>query len=184
MSRKKINLKKYVFCCPNCNHGFLRNCEKLSRKTSCPKCRTEFIRSEGLANDIDKKRIKENCLAKTKVNGSAAALINISEDIKDEIIHGLQIPNSRSEAAFKARAIEKGWKPHRPSWPDFLIETEFGLIAVEVKSNSDSVSVSQKMTFDLLESNGIPVYLWRNSKGSKGKLIKWNRGLALHKAGY
>lgn len=96
------------------------------------------------------------------------------------VIRGAQIPASRAEAVFKAKAMEKGWKPHRPSWPDFLVETHAGLIAVEVKAN-DAVSAEQKVTFSLLERCGIPVYLWRMKSGTNRRLVKWNNGAAIAK---
>lgn len=100
-----------------------------------------------------------------------------------EAIRGTQIPTSKAEAKFKAKAADKGWVAHRPSWPDFLVETEKGLIAVEVKSRTDSVSKTQILTFNMLEAAGIPVYIWRDAKESNGALVKWENGLALVKVG-
>lgn len=99
------------------------------------------------------------------------------------VIRGENVPFSVSEALFKARAMEKGWKPHRPSWPDYLVETPEGVIAVEVKSYSDTVSEEQRRTFTILESIGIKVYLWRNAKDAPNKLIRWNGGEAEIKVG-
>jgi hypothetical protein len=100
-----------------------------------------------------------------------------------QVLRGAQVPTSLAEAKFKARAVEKGWRPHRPSWPDFLVETAKGLIAVEVKSRRDSVSRAQRQTFGLLEAAGIPVYLWRDAKESEGHLVRWEKGLGLIKVG-
>lgn len=86
---------------------------------------------------------------------------------------------STAEARFKAKATEKGWVPHRPSWPDFLVETDEGVIAVEVKSRTDEVSKEQAESFSLLESAGIPVYVWKDRKETRDNLVRWDSGRAL-----
>jgi hypothetical protein len=87
-------------------------------------------------------------------------------------IREYQVPNSRAEATFKGKAAEHGWIPHRPSWPDFLVEIPgLGLVAVEVK-DKDTISSEQRRTFDLLTAAGLPVYLWRRGDES---LRRWGR---------
>lgn len=90
-------------------------------------------------------------------------------------IRGEQIPISLAEAEFKQRCTLREWLPHRPSWPDFLVQTEHGLIGVEVKDR-DMVSPEQAATFDLLETLGLPVYLWRRGDD---QLTRWNASLSL-----
>ena len=125
----------------------------------------------GIAQGEQVKEIWKQDSAKRKQR-CKKVLSKVSCDII-EVIRGDQVPTSISEALFKARALEKGWKPHRPSWPDFLVETESGLIAVEVKSRTDDVSKYQRETFNLLEEAGIPVYLWKNSGEMKSTLKRW-----------
>jgi hypothetical protein len=69
--------------------------------------------------------------------------------------------------------LAKGWRVHRPSWPDFLIENEQGCFAVEVKGRGDRCSLAQMKTFDALERAGLPVYLWREIKPDT--LERWKR---------
>lgn len=57
------------------------------------------------------------------------------------------------------------------------------MIAVEVKSSTDAVSKMQAATFDLLESMGMPVYIWRMARGCESKLVRWDRGDGLIKVG-
>ena len=63
------------------------------------------------------------------------------------------------------------------------MHTEDGLIAVEVKSKNDTVSKTQRDTFNLLEASGVKVYLWYDAEGCRGKLVHWEQGLALVKLG-
>jgi len=118
-----------------------------------------------------------------KKEQGAKLLKKVSESGLTSTIRGEQIPPSLAEAKFKARAVEKGWRPHRPSWPDFLVETENGVIAVEVKSRTDTISKTQRLTFSLLEASGVPVYIWRDSKDSRATLVKWDGGQGLIKIG-
>jgi len=91
----------------------------------------------------------------------------------DGAIRGEQVPRSGSEAAFKQRCFDLGWKPHRPSWPDFLVDRGDETICVEVKSRDDNIKPLQRATFILLESMGIPVYIWRNDKSERHRLKRF-----------
>ena len=128
--------------------------------TLCPKCKNRFTRKEAVVKGEEATKVRRERYAKKKArNAKVLAPAKASLRILQETIKGSQVPQSAAEAKFKARAFEKGWSSHRPSWPDFLVETDKGLIAVEVKSRTDSVSRTQRQTFDLLEASGIPVYM-------------------------
>lgn len=154
---------------------------KTNTKTACPKCTKPFARYRGLLG-IDGESARARKSAKQKAIAAERLFRNAGvyrpNPVHFDIIRGDQVPNSSSEAAFKAKAVEKGWKPHRPSWPDFLVETDNGLIAVEVKSESDSVKAEQAATFTLLEKMGIPVYVWKNVPGRNTRLERWRENKA------
>ena len=99
--------------------------------------------------------------------------------VTHEVIRGDQVPHSTAEAKFKAKSAAKGWRPHRPSWPDFLVETDSGTIAVEVKARSDDLSPEQVATFTVLERAGLPVYIWKDAAGLRGCLVRWAGGGAM-----
>lgn len=167
-------LKEHALVCPHCGLGFMRRL-KLQGTTSCPRCTQRFDRAKAvvtgpLASDIRSGRIR-------KRQARGASLLH--EKRTGGVIRGDQAPTSIAEARFKARAFDKGWKPHRPSWPDFLVETADGLIAVEVKGRGDSVSPEQRATFTLLEQAGIAVYLWRDTKDARDVLTRWYPALDL-----
>jgi len=97
----------------------------------------------------------------------------IRQFVEGQSIRGSQQTHSRAENTFKARALDKGWRVHRPSWPDFLIERDKGWFAVEVKSKTDHCSREQIKTFDALERLGVKVFLWREAKPDI--LERWKR---------
>lgn len=143
-----MRLVKYNLICPGCKHEFQRKfgSESLHKgKTSCIKCKASFKRMEF---------IPDSGLAKIKDIQKRSDILN-KLPIPMSIVRGNQVPSSLSETRFKARAIEKGCKPHRPSWPDFFVETEGGVIFVEVKSRNDTVKPDQELTFNLLERFGM-----------------------------
>lgn len=157
--------------CPHCEHVFHRTLDPTRGTTSCPKCQGRFSRcaaylvgEAAAATGYWKSRVAK------RVAKAAVVLADRDCDPLRAAIRGEQIPNSIPEARFKARAAAKGWIPHRPSWPDFLVEYDGGLIAVEVKSRKDEVSPTQRATFDLLEQAGIHVYLWRDQSST---LTRW-----------
>jgi hypothetical protein len=167
-----------TYRCPHCEHGFVRLTGKIAGSTSCPKCLKRFTRAVGQVLDDDATRVRRETLER-KYERNRAIYVPNPAGIASAVIRGEQIPLSGAEAKFKARATEKGWRPHRPSWPDFLVETESGLIAVEVKARTDELSQTQIATFTLLESAGIPVYVWKDMKTTRGTLIRWAGGKAL-----
>ena len=178
MGKSQLN----VFRCPHCSHGFERRTGKRST-TSCPKCRLRFEKNASLVTGVDATQIRKIRYERRK-EIAKKLLQDSSTPNTPETIRSTQIPTSVAEAKFKARALEKGWKPHRPSWPDFLVETETGqIVAVEVKSRTDRISKTQHATFNLLESAGIPVYVWRDSNEGRNVLVRWNSGLGLIKIG-
>lgn len=147
--------KQNAFRCPHCGHLFLRHTwTPLKGTTRCPECRERFSRSENLALE---QRMSLLGAARDKRHRRIRAF---TPPAPEDTIRGDKIPYSIAEAQFKAQALRKGWKPHRPSWPDYLVETEFGFIGVEVK-DKDDVSPTQSATFTLLEEAGLPVYVWR-----------------------
>ena len=150
--------------------------------TACPKCGNKFSRLEGKVNESEARVIRQERYQK-KRDKNAQLFGSDHACASARTIRGEQVPLSTAEARFKARAAEKGWRPHRPSWPDFLVETGEGLIAVEVKSRSDSVSKTQRETFNILEAAGVRVYLWRDSKKGRDRLVKWENGIGLAKVG-
>lgn len=174
--------QRSAFRCPHCSHGFERRTGKRNI-TSCPKCRQRFAKSDAVVTGADATQIRKDRYERRKEISKKHMGSSAKRSVV-EIIRSTQIPTSVSEAKFKARALEKGWKPHRPSWPDFLVETEAGrLIAVEVKSRTDRISKTQRATFNLLESAGIPVYVWRDVNEGRNVLVRWDQGLGLIKIG-
>lgn len=89
-------------------------------------------------------------------------------------IRGDQIPTVSAERAFKQRALQKGWVVHRPSWPDFIVETPDGqTFAVEVKSRGDDLSLYQVQTLEVLERFGLRTYVWKYTYSLAGILMPW-----------
>ena len=167
-----------TYRCPHCEHGFVRLTGKISGSTTCPKCLKRFTRTVGQVLDDEAAKVRRETLERKYEKNRKIYAPNPAE-IASDFIRRQQIPLSGAEAKFKARATEKGWRPHRPSWPDFLVETESGLIAVEVKARTDELSQFQIETFTLLESAGIPVYIWKDMKATRSGLIRWAGGKAL-----
>lgn len=167
--------------CTECSYGFVRMLRTTRQRASCPKCKARFDTAPSAnLSHAEVAAIRKEAYDR-KVARRAALFNGLRPSV--ETIRASQIPISMAEAAFKAKAMEKGWKPHRPSWPDFLVETRDGTIAVEVKSRGDSVSATQAATFTILESCGIPVFIWRRAKGCDHKLVRWNGGDGLIKLG-
>ena len=75
-----------------------------------------------------------------------------------------------SEQIFVNRARRKLIPVHRPSWPDFMILTDEGLMFVEVKGGEDDISKNQKRTFNILTKHGHKVYVWREKEPNKLQL--------------
>ena len=172
--------ERQCFRCPKCDLGFQRLLRATRQQVSCPSCSTRFAKSARITDEAMVAEILKECVTRRRLR-NGRALERLPKD--DTVIRVDQVPYSSAEAAFKARAIEKGWKPHRPSWPDYLVETQNGLMFVEVKSAHDDISETQARTLSLLERHGIPVYLWRRKKGSSNVLVKWNSGLGLVRVG-
>ena len=162
-----------AFKCPFCSHSFVRNVFiHAHKKTKCKGCQRKFLQ---VANILRGAEARQTIAA--HFAAIAADLDDMTEGINpalvESTIRGDQVPPSASEFAFKKRSYEHGYLPHRPSWPDFLLQTPDGLIAVEVKSKTDSLSIEQAQTFNLLESLGLPVYIWKNTERAENRLIRW-----------
>jgi hypothetical protein len=159
--------------CPKCAHEFRRIIGHMKGRTTCPVCRHEALRTLFLPAPAESKAIICRDLAERRRRNHEKSRAKLEGKLNQSgVIRGAQIPNSPSEAAFKAEAIARGFKAHRPSWPDFLLETADGsLVAVEVKARKEAIAASQRLTFDLLEKYGIPVFIWRNGSG----IARWNR---------
>jgi hypothetical protein len=159
-----------VLCCELCTHLFRRRFASQKGKTRCPQCGKKTSKSS--VADQEK---KADFLAKSysKKQQKMASWMNMPAVVAMGGIKADQIPNSLHEALFKSKCAEKGWTVHRPSWPDFLVQTNDGLIAVEVKGPDDVISKTQAATFSLLESIGVAVYIWRNTTDGSARLCRW-----------
>jgi hypothetical protein len=80
-----------------------------------------------------------------------------------------------AEGAFLLRALKQGSKVLRNGWPDFLVERDGEVFAVEVKQGPDDLSDAQVRMFAALERVGLKVYVWA-PKHSK-KAVPWRRFL-------
>ena len=78
-----------------------------------------------------------------------------------------------AEQAFVKDAIANGSRPHRNGWPDFICETEQGIIGIEVKGRGDVLSAAQIQCFTMLEKANFTVYVWRPNK----RLRHWREEL-------
>lgn len=89
-----------------------------------------------------------------------------------------------AEQEFCAVADRRGKRLLRNGWPDFMMldpETG-GMVAVEVKTDADSVSEAQARMFEALESHGMRVMIW--SPERPGTLIHWRKhDIARRRAG-
>lgn len=148
-----------VMVCPNCETQ--RKIPPSCKKARCAGChkRIKITPDVLIAKD---KRFALFKAKREKVIGDAK-VVGIRADC---------IPLSMHEARFKRRCADRGWTIHRPSWPDYIVETETGMIAVEVKGGKDEVSFTQAATFDVLESMGIRVFVWRDGTDA---LARWAR---------
>lgn len=82
---------------------------------------------------------------------------------------------TEAERAFVSMADARGKRVLRNGWPDFMVfDLESGgMIAVEVKTDDDSVSPAQARMFEALEEHGLRVMVW--SPERPAKLIPWRR---------
>lgn len=167
--------RRLPYKCPQCSYVFNRVSKHTSGRTTCPHCHHSFPRQRGKLSETDPEWVKANNYA-VRVATNRKLMKTEGAEVPQEAIRGLQVPLSSAEARFKAKAAAKGWTPHRPSWPDFLVETPEGILAVEVKSRNDAISAAQFSTFELLETLGVKVYLWRDAPGAEGKLSRWRGG--------
>ena len=168
-------MPQIVLICEYCSHLFRRNLLKVQGRTRCPSCKKRTKRKQASRDEANKQAIQEfMSRERSEKKKSMASLMNLNAVLSMDAIKADQIPNSRHEALFKSKCAEKGWVAHRPSWPDFIVETENRLVAVEVKGPGDSVSKTQAATFSLLESMGVPVYIWKNTAEGQGRLSRWN----------
>lgn len=106
-------------------------------------------------------------------------MASIPSEVAAATLRGRDVPVSLHEARFKARAMAAGWLPHRPSWPDFLVEMQGRLVGVEVKGPRDSVSSEQAETFDALEAAGLPVYVWHDTDERRDRLVRWRSEVSM-----
>lgn len=65
-----------------------------------------------------------------------------------------------SESIFSQIAEREGKTLTRHGWPDFLVEHNGSVVAVEVKTGPDRVRENQKRCFAALERGGIAVFVW------------------------
>lgn len=81
----------------------------------------------------------------------------------------------RAEKMFLERAKQKSLTVWRNGWPDFLVDSPVhgGLVAVEVKSESDRLSRRQAAMFSALERVGLRVFVWSPEEPSV--LTPWRR---------
>lgn len=80
------------------------------------------------------------------------------------------------ERFFKEASAKLSAKIWRAGWPDFLMHSEaHGYIGVEVKSDGDKLSDSQKRMFAALELAGIKTFVWWTK--SHDRLIPWRKFL-------
>lgn len=114
-------------------------------------------------------------LSKLKV----ARLLKKIERI-DREARGEPIPESErgtdSERALlsKLSTRGKGAKWWRAGWPDYLVEEEGKLFAIEVKKRrNDMLRESQSAIFPLLERLGTRVYVW--SPDYPDRLVPWRK---------
>jgi hypothetical protein len=142
----------------------------LKGTTKCPKCRASMNRQAALLVGESAAPVKSEYSARKLAANTA---IYDPQSAPGGVLRGKQVPLSSAEARFKARCVVKGWKPHRPSWPDFLVESPKGFIAVEVKGKDDVVSLAQAMTFEMLTEAGIRVFVYQEEKGGTHRLYTW-----------
>lgn len=173
MSKAKPRVR-VLLKCSSCSYSFSRLFgQKVKNSTTCPKCLTRIIIRDCVPSDEDRANsLLEIHERKMKVNSRVMAKNSMGSMPSDGIKYD-QVPVSRAEAKFKGMAAARGFKVHRPSWPDFLLEKNGKLYFAEVKSKKDMVSSFQHETFDLLEKYGIAVYLWRDDKESEYFLKRW-----------
>jgi uncharacterized Zn finger protein (UPF0148 family) len=160
------------FRCPFCQHAFVRRMGKKQGSTRCPSCKQRFKRLGGQPFMRDRATvIREKSERQLRINQE---IIASAPSVLRTAIRGSQVPLSAAEARFKARTAEKGWKPHRPSWPDFLVQLRGPkLIAVEVKGHGDRITKAQAATFDLLDECGLPVYVCFVRQKNLSDLKRW-----------
>jgi len=161
-----------AFKCPKCFKPFHRKVGSMKGKTSCFWCGAKFSREEGCAEhepDIGQQIAARK--QKSRAKRYEKKLNTVLQTNIDATIKGDQTPISEYEANFKAKCLKKGWLPHRPSWPDFLVQKDGQLIFVEVKGGRDSLSTTQQETFRVLEKAGIKTYVWWNRVDDK--LMPW-----------
>lgn len=162
------------FTCPHCSHSF--RLRTRGHKPKCTKCLQRFpgkdnIASQDAKSEVLRRRRESN--KKYSVKKNPVLVI----DQGPQVVRGDQVPSIKAEAKFKARAMQKGYVVHRPSWPDYLLEKDGKLMHVEVKGHNDEVSKEQALTFNLMERHGIPVYIWKDCDETRGDLIRWGDGI-------
>lgn len=72
---------------------------------------------------------------------------------------------SHAEAAFCRQAMQNGWTVRKRGWPDFLIEQEGRLYAVEVKRDAPVLKREQAEVMELLERAGVRCLVWTPKTG-------------------
>lgn len=164
--------KRRYFTCPSCRHSFRM---RTGGNATCTKCAHRFVGRDNIASAKAKKEVLERTRYFKKQN-ILKRHPGAAKPQSPTAIRGDQVPTVKAEAKFKSRAIAKGYEVHRPSWPDYLLEKDGKLLCVEVKGNKDTVSKEQAQTFTLLESHGIPVYIWKDIQGARENLIRWGNG--------
>ncbi len=75
-------------------------------------------------------------------------------------------PKNDAEGQFWDFVAKSGWKATKRGWPDFLVETEEGVICVEVKPHSTrKLKKSQEAAIGWLVQFGVPCYKWTPDGG-------------------
>lgn len=82
---------------------------------------------------------------------------------------GLTDAEERFIAALLERHPKAQWFRH--GWPDFLVEEDGLIFAVEVKHANDPVRPRQARIFEALERAGVSVYVWHT--GNPRRLLRW-----------
>lgn len=173
-------LTRKWFRCPSCQHDFpLR--VKHKRDIKCPKCRSAFQQGLALLSGDDAINARREHLARRQsrlierrvriAKSERRSIANHVPQSPLSVIRGDQVPVSLSELEFKLRATEKGWRVHRPSWPDFLVETPDGeCFAVEVKVSDRLGARHTVCHIQPPGENGCPVLHLEECQGYEGIL--------------
>lgn len=75
-------------------------------------------------------------------------------------------PQNLAEGAFFDAALAAGWEPTKRGWPDFFMEKDGVIAAVEVKpSTRTPLKRSQRRVMEALAAHGVPCFRWTPDGG-------------------